>query len=431
MEQQQSAPSRKKIKFILVMILVSLPFITLLFWALGGGRGKQSDTDQKDGFNLSLPGVMIDDSTSLDKLSLYDQATKDSLRRAEAEQLDPYSNWAMADSTATEDFGYDPSGATVAPFDPAYVPDVPASGRQRDANEARVRKKLAELESRLQEQKPASEQEQPEAVAGSEVSRQIDELQQMMQQMQTPSGPDLEMGQMQDVLNKILDIQHPGQARERMLQESRKNRGRIYTVERQPEERRGDLLEAPTDTGSHLSPAFAAAEPTGFYELEDEGTRPESDNSVPALIHETQILVSGATVKMRLTQDIYLRGVQIPSGTFVFGFCSLEGERLNISVSNIRYRNNLYPVNLNAFDMDGLAGVRVPGAISRDVAKQGTDQAIQSLELYTMDPSLTAQAASAGVSTLKSLLSQKAKLVKVTVRAGYPLLLKDTNTQEQ
>lgn len=77
--------------------------------------------------------------------------------------------------------------------------------------------------------------------------------------------------------------------------------------------------------------------------------------------------------------------------------------------------------------MDGLPGIYIPGTISRDVAKQSTDNSLQRMELSTMDPSLKAQAASAGMNAAKSLLSKKVKLVKVKIKAGYKILLKDKN----
>ena len=47
-----------------------------------------------------------------------------------------------------------------------------------------------------------------------------------------------------------------------------------------------------------------------------------------------------------------------------------------------------------------------------------------------MDPSLKAQAAAAGISAAKTLLSRKVKQVKVMVKAGYKVLLKDKNIQQ-
>jgi len=43
----------------------------------------------------------------------------------------------------------------------------------------------------------------------------------------------------------------------------------------------------------------------------------------------------------------------------------------------------------------------------------------------SLDPSIGQQAASVGIEAAKGLFSKKAKLIKVTVKAGYKVLLMD------
>lgn len=50
------------------------------------------------------------------------------------------------------------------------------------------------------------------------------------------------------------------------------------------------------------------------------------------------------------------------------------------------------------------------------------------MELSSLDPSLKAQIAATGLSTVKNLLSKKVKQVKVMVKTGYKVLLRDKNT---
>ena len=50
---------------------------------------------------------------------------------------------------------------------------------------------------------------------------------------------------------------------------------------------------------------------------------------------------------------------------------------------------------------------------------------MQSMQFLTMDQSLKAQAASAGLQAAKGLFSKNVKLIKVTVKAGYKILLMD------
>jgi uncharacterized protein YunC (DUF1805 family) len=82
-------------------------------------------------------------------------------------------------------------------------------------------------------------------------------------------------------------------------------------------------------------------------------------------------------------------------------------------------------VDLSVFDMDGMSGIHIPGAITRDAAKQSGQQAIQSVGVTSFDQSIGAQAASAGIELGRNLLSKKVKLIKVTVKAGYQVLLRD------
>jgi conjugative transposon TraM protein len=128
-------------------------------------------------------------------------------------------------------------------------------------------------------------------------------------------------------------------------------------------------------------------------------------------------------IKLRLASDIYVAGKLITRESFAYGICSLNGERLNVAISWVRSDANIFPVKLEVYDMDGLPGIYIPGAITRDVAKQSADNSLQLVELSTMDPSLKAQATATGINAVKNLLSKKAKLVKVTVKAGYKVFL--------
>jgi len=125
--------------------------------------------------------------------------------------------------------------------------------------------------------------------------------------------------------------------------------------------------------------------------------------------------------------DITVNGYFIPKDNSVFGIAKLSGERLTIEISSITFNNSVFAAHLEVYDLDGLAGIYVPGAISRDVAKQSANSSVQSMDYTSLDPSLGAQAATAGINAAKELFSKKVKLVRVTVKAGYKGLLKISN----
>ncbi|MEC5143101.1 conjugative transposon protein TraM [Chitinophaga sp. 212800010-3] len=409
---------RKK-RFLMVVPVLVLPFVAFLFWSLGGGKGKVAPVANAQGINASLPSAQLLKDGPADKMSLYQQADKDSLELREQMRNDPFRQDSEHDPAEISPFASQP-GASPAPYE------------SDDANERKVREKLTELEQQLRTEPP-----KPVATAATateSVYQQKDEdmarLEAMMQSLSgstATAGSDPELAQLNGMLEKVLDIQHPERVRDKLKANSSKDKDKVFPIQNQEESQLDDLLAEDSTRKKMLSRISAAsASITGFYGLEE--TTPDfSNNGITAVIHENQTLVSGANVKLRTTQDLFLQGKLIPTGTFVAGVATLNGERLQIHIEHIRYQDAVFPVDLTVFSLDGIEGIHIPGAISRDAAKQGADDALQTLQMSSLDPSITAQAASAGIETVKSFLSKKTKLVRVTVKADHPVLLMNSN----
>ena len=123
-----------------------------------------------------------------------------------------------------------------------------------------------------------------------------------------------------------------------------------------------------------------------------------------------------------------LNGIRIPKDQLVYGVVSINNDRMQVSINSIYTNKDIYTTSLQVYDMDGLPGIHIPGMLSRDVAKQSADQGVSGLNLLSVDPGLGAQAANAGIQTAKSLFSRKVRLVRVGVRAGYQVLLRNTRS---
>jgi conjugative transposon TraM protein len=219
------------------------------------------------------------------------------------------------------------------------------------------------------------------------------------------------MKQMDDMLSKILDIQHPERVKERIKERSLQQKDKAFVV-----------CKLPALTTISLLDTEKISAENSFFGMDDVQSK-EDQNAIEAVVHQNQVLVDGAVIKLRLLDDIYIESNLIPKESFVFGICSLNGERLEVEINSIRCNNSLFPVKLAVYDMDGLPGIYIPGAITRDVTKQSADNSLQLMELTSLDPSLKAQATATGINAMKNLLSKKARLVKVTVKAGYKVLL--------
>ncbi len=394
----------RKRKAMLILPLLVIPFLTLAFWAMGGGKGETEKQKDSSGLNMQLPNAHLKDDKDENKLSFYDEAEKDSARFREEIKSDP-----LFQIPAPKDTGLLVHGNKT--FD--LKPD-----NYKDPNEEKVYAKIAELNQQLNNNVPATKENPGQLEVSSVKKEDVDRLEGLMQHINKDSGNDPEMAQLNGMMEKILDIQHPERVNETIKEKSPAN-GELFSVNRQPVQASLSLIDTVVKKDSSV----------GFYGLESE-TVSEKQNAIEAIVHENQVLVSGAVIKLRLLNDITINSTHIPKDNFVFGISSLNGERLEIEIHSIRYNNSLFPVNMEVYDMDGLAGIYIPGAITRDVAKQSADNGLQAMDMTSLDPTLKAQATAAGINAAKTLLSRKAKLIRVYVKAGYKILLKDKNIQQ-
>ncbi len=428
MEQKTlvSKEDRKR-KLLLVLPLFFLPFIILLFYSLGGGRGKAGAAEKPKGLNTDLPSAQIV-SKPVDKLSIYKQADDDSARKSEKPLFDPYAGAATGMLPAADD------PKSLSPYDvnQAAARLTRQSGGSLEQNEARAQQKLDALQSALNRQAAIAPTpltpDQGQASGSGQSYAGLPALH-LPDRPSTDQPQDSELLLLNEMLNKALDVQHPERVKERLKTESESHPTAIFSVtNKEPEvlDEWNTVMPTKKDSGRIASIQKAVPGTGRFFELDESGDSP-AQNAVKAVVHETQLLVSGATIKLRLEDETYIHGQLIPAGTFVYGTCELTGERLKVAIDKIVYGPSIYPVSLKVYDTDGLEGIRIPGSISRDAAKQGTDQALQSIQLAEMNPSLSAQAAASGVETLKNLLQRKVKLIKVTVKADHPVLLLQGN----
>ncbi|MEO8417051.1 MAG: conjugative transposon protein TraM [Ginsengibacter sp.] len=421
MENKHSAKFIRQRKMLLMLPLMVIPFITMAFWALGGGKG-MADSSQSNiiaGLNLQLPNANLKDEKNADKLSFYKEADADSLKREELLRNDPYyKDSILAKQTTLMDATANLNNQTSTVGGLNSSPYKTST----DINEQKIYKKIDELNRQIN--LPETSYNNISNVESGEnnegFSNDVDKLHNMMQVMNDKEEADPEMQQLNGTLDKILDIQHPQRIKDKLKEKSLQQKEVVFVVSKIPVKDNISLL----DTLKHKTGMA-----TGFYGVEDNNQR-EDDNAIEAVVHANQTLVNGAVIKLRLTADIYISGSLIAKGNFVYGIASLNDERLEIEINSIRKGNSLFPVKLEVYDMDGLAGIYIPGAISRDVAKQSADNSLQLMELTSMDPSFKAQAAATGINAAKSLLSKKVRQVKVLVKAGYKVLLRDKNIQQ-
>src|SRR5260221_10949281 len=205
-------------KFAMVMPILVLPFVTLIFWALDGGKGSSTEgaSTEKTGLILQLPNAHFGDE-EWNKMALYDKARRDSLKSNEERLNDPYFIPASQENSQTQKQEAKPD---VTPQVPSY--QSPKVNRKAviDPNEEKVNRKLELLYRELNKANDPMPEDKTGPISKTETDPQfstdIQKLEQMMEMMKSGDSEDPEMQNLGGMLDKILDVQHPDRVRDRI-----------------------------------------------------------------------------------------------------------------------------------------------------------------------------------------------------------------------
>lgn len=194
---QHSPEFLKKRKFYLAIPILVIPFLTMAFWALGGGKdgGKAMAASPQKGINMALPSAQFTEKKAPGKMDIY-----------QAEKKDSTSTKDGVSKSFMQAMGFDPNKVEpVKPIDTKITNAVYANNA--DQQSAKIQAKLAQINRQISQPQP---QYNPPA-ANSEVKR----LSKMMHTMNSSGGNDPEMKQLSDMLTKIQAIQNPQSVKEK------------------------------------------------------------------------------------------------------------------------------------------------------------------------------------------------------------------------
>ncbi|WP_113638518.1 conjugative transposon protein TraM [Nubsella zeaxanthinifaciens] len=253
------------------------------------------------------------------------------------------------------------------------------AGQEEDPQTRAINEKLKALNVEMTRPAPVAgyagaangTRPQPASMKGD-----VDRLEALMKTMQSGGkGDDPEMAQLASMMDKIIAIQNPNLVQEQLKQ-----------------------LPVVPDS------AFRA---------------------IPAVIEGNQKVAQGAVVKLRLTDTLRIKNILVPKNQLLFGACNITNQRLLLNIRHIRLGSSIIPVDLSVFSLDGLIGIDAPEAELGEAAGNGASSALQGMQLLTMEQSLGVQAAGAGIDAAKNLLSRKVKRIRVKLKGGQQVLLRN------
>lgn len=353
----------KQLKFYLFLPLLAIPFITIAFACMGGGKMNTDEQTQRSGMNMRLPDAQLSKDSAKDKMSFYAQAMSDSAQHEQQLKNDPYISRVESET---------------------------------------VEEKIAAIRERIG---------QPQIINSPPVRNELPQYTvPIVTSQQRSADPDLEA--INQTIEKLAALQRP--AANEASKETEKHKPAVYTV------------QLANSSEENYFGKTRLKNANGFYE---ENSEDLSSGSMTATLPVEQVLQTGSVVKMVLNKAVTIAGRLLPTGSMVFGTAAIENERLLIRVPSIRLSDEILPVDLNVYDLDGMEGIYVPGSISRDVLKSTAEQSMQSMNILSLDPSFKTQAAIAGIGAVKNMLGKKVKAVRVSVSAGYLVYLRDNHSK--
>ena len=131
---------------------------------------------------------------------------------------------------------------------------------------------------------------------------------------------------------------------------------------------------------------------------------------------------------LRLTEPMRAGGVLIPANTVLTGTARIDGERMMITVSAVQYRGSVIPVELLVYDMDGGEGISVPAsdeisAVKEIAANMGAGMGSSITITDDAGSQLLSDLGRSAIQGVSQYVSKKMRSVKVTLKAGYSVLL--------
>jgi conjugative transposon TraM protein len=386
----------KKNKALFILPLILLPFVVLIFYILGGGNptenGGQNNT-QNEGANYSIP--QAESSIEItDKLEAYEQQNERASTR-------DYGILANMDSLNNQ-------GQSLMLPEDSITGEIPEE-ETLNANIsnnllAHIKQKEAEINRELYppESRQAQSITRPEKFSNSGIGMNTSKYEIPVETQ--PASMVLQKTGIEE-LDQVFEENVALTRENDSLKQSLK-----WMQQQQLEQQRIENAKFTLEKKS--GSAFQKQESTG--------------NLILAEIYETTTVLDGNRVKLRLLEDTWLNGTKIPENTFVYGICKVSNERLHITVTQLPVENGFLPVELAIHDLDGMAGLYVPGNAARKVTREvGSSTNTSSIFGMTDNP-LTYAGIRAADRTAQTFL-RRVRLKKVTVKKNTLVYLINQN----
>lgn len=205
------------------------------------------------------------------------------------------------------------------------------------------------------------------------------------------------------------------------------NAGNIPNMTPQKEEKGKRNVQPVAHVNRNVVSSLGSSSSRGFNT--SVGNKPAtSKNTISAIIAGNQSVTDGQTVKLRLTEPMWIGHSLVPRGTILAGISRLQGERLGIEITAIESNGSVFEVELEVYDSDGQKGINIPNSLESDAlheigANMGSTMG-SSINLTTNAGAQIASDVGRGlINGVSQYLNKKMRTVKVHLKSGYKVMI--------
>lgn len=425
-EKKQLTPQQiQKRKKMVIFPLLFLLF-TASMWLIFAPSGEDKE-QQQEGFNTELPTPKQNGIVG-DKIDAYTQEAMQSKQQEKMRSLQDFAFSLGEDETERQ-------SASASQTVEYYEKPEPSGGVDTRGNNA-FRSSVAAYEN--VNKQLGSFYEEPAAKEADEQARlameqRIGELERRLEEeQQRKSAEEDQLAMIEKSYAIAARYMGSGQqnaatdAQAAQAAATSGNRKAAVQPVRQVRRNVVSLLAAPMPDSVFMQ-EFVKPRNWGFHTAAGNEDVKEK-NSIRACVYQTVTITDGQEVGLRLLEPMMAGTTLIPANTVINGSARISGERMGIAVSAVQYAGNVIPVELMVFDLDGGEGIFVPGseeinAVKEIAANMGSGMGSSITITDDAGSQPLADLGRSAIQGASQYVSKKMRTVKITLKAGYQVLL--------
>ena len=432
-QQKNNAEQQQKLKKYLVFTLMSLVFGVCMWWIFAPSSSEKEAQGQRVGFNADIPDPK-GAGLIRDKKSAYEQEQIRTRQEEKMRSLQDYS-FMLESSGATEE--YQEVKLTVLP-DAQEPLNNSSSGSSR--NSSRRSNSFESSNSAYMDinRTLGNFYEEPKRdTEKDELRQEIELLKAAMTEQQTVTTSYDDQVALLEKSYELAAKYMPGSQGISNSTDSNKDVDRGEENKSNKKTEIAAISHVKKVVVSSLNQPMSDLEFVKLFSQERnfefntvaaEETSGEK-NTIAAVVHGDQTLINSQSVKLRTTEAMRVRQHIIPRNTILTGVGKISGERLEILISSIEYEGNIIPVGMQAYDSDGQQGIYIPGSMEMMAVKEIAGNMGQNLgstiniSQQSAGEQLLTDLGRGAIQGTSQYISKKAREIKVTLKAGYNILL--------